>query len=72
MAWLPIPVFLPGESHGQRSLVGYHLQGCKELDITEVTALQTDSLLPEPPGKPQQWKRGAQIDVRLRHMKGAI
>ena len=20
--WLPIPVFLPGESHGQRSLVG--------------------------------------------------
>ena len=22
--WQPIPVFLPGESHGQRSLVGYH------------------------------------------------
>jgi len=22
-AWQPIPVFLPGESHGQRSLVGY-------------------------------------------------
>ena len=21
--WLPIPVFLPEESHGQRSLVGY-------------------------------------------------
>jgi len=21
--WQPIPVFLPGESHGQRSLVGY-------------------------------------------------
>jgi len=21
--WLPIPVFLPGEFHGQRSLVGY-------------------------------------------------
>ena len=21
--WLPTPVFLPGESHGQRSLVGY-------------------------------------------------
>ena len=21
--WLPIPVFLPGKSHGQRSLVGY-------------------------------------------------
>ena len=22
-AWLPTPVFLPGESHGQRSLAGY-------------------------------------------------
>ena len=22
-AWQPTPVFLPGESHGQRSLVGY-------------------------------------------------
>ena len=21
--WLPTPVFLPGKSHGQRSLVGY-------------------------------------------------
>ena len=31
----PTPVFLPGESHGQRSLVGYTLQGCKELDTTE-------------------------------------
>ena len=24
-AWLPTPVFLPGESHGQRSLEGYSL-----------------------------------------------
>ena len=24
------PVFLPGELHGQRSLVGYSLWGCKE------------------------------------------
>jgi len=23
-AWQPTPVFLPGESHGQRSLMGYH------------------------------------------------
>ena len=23
-AWQPTPVFLPGESHGQSSLVGYH------------------------------------------------
>ena len=34
--WKSIPVFLPGESHGQRSLVGYSLWGCKELDTTEV------------------------------------
>ena len=28
------PVFLPGESHGQRSLVGYGLQGLKQSDVT--------------------------------------
>ena len=33
----PTPVFLPGESHGQRSLEGYSPQRHKELDITEVT-----------------------------------
>ena len=36
-AWQPTPVFLPGESHGQRSLVGYRPQGFKELNMTEVT-----------------------------------
>ena len=34
-AWQPTPVFLPGESHGQRSLVRYSPWGCKELDMTE-------------------------------------
>ena len=33
--WLPAPVFLPGESHEQRSLVGYKPQGHKESDRTE-------------------------------------
>ena len=28
-AWQPTPVFLPGESHGQRSLVGYSPWGCR-------------------------------------------
>ena len=32
---LPTPVFLPGESHGQRSLVGHSPQGHKESDTTE-------------------------------------
>ena len=35
----PIPVFLPGESHGQRSLSGCRLYGCTELDMTEATEL---------------------------------
>ena len=35
MAWQPSPVFLPGESHGQRSLVGYSPWGLKESDMTE-------------------------------------
>ena len=30
--WQPIPIFLPGKSHGQRSLVGYNSWGHKELD----------------------------------------
>jgi len=33
--WEPTPVFLPGESHGQRSLAGYGSEGHKELDMTE-------------------------------------
>ena len=35
--WQPTPVFLPGESHGQRSLAGYSPKGHKESDATEVT-----------------------------------
>ena len=31
------PVFLPGESHGKRSLVGYSPWGCTESDMTEAT-----------------------------------
>ena len=34
-AWQPTPVFLPGESHGQRSLEGYNPEGVKELDTME-------------------------------------
>ena len=33
--WLPTPVFLPRESHGQRSLAGYSPWSCKEADTTE-------------------------------------
>ena len=33
--WQPTPVFLPGNFHGQRSLVGYSPWGHKESDTTE-------------------------------------
>ena len=33
--WLPTPVFLPGDSHGQRSLADYSPWGRKESDTTE-------------------------------------
>ena len=35
--WQPTPVSLPGESQGQRILVGGRLWGRTELDTTEVT-----------------------------------
>ena len=38
--WQPTPVFLPGESQGWGSLVGYHLWGHTELDTTEVNLQQ--------------------------------
>ena len=34
MKWQPTSVFLSGESLGQRSLAGYHPEGCRELDTT--------------------------------------
>ena len=46
------PGFLPGKSHGQRSLVGYSPQDQKELDTTE-------RLNPPPPNS----KQGPVIDA---------
>ena len=36
-AWQPTPVFLPGESSGQRRLASYSSWGHKESDATEAT-----------------------------------
>ena len=33
--WQPTPVFLPGQFHGQRSLVGYSPWGYNDVDATE-------------------------------------
>ena len=35
--WQPTPVFLPGESYGQRSLAGYSPWGRKQSEMTEMT-----------------------------------
>ena len=42
--WQPTPVFLPGESHEQRSLVGYSPWGHKESDMTQWLTLSLSSL----------------------------
>ena len=38
--WQPTPAFLPGESQGPGSLVGCHLWGCTESDMTKMTQQQ--------------------------------
>ena len=40
----PTPVFLPGESQGQGSLVGCSIWGCTESDTTEETSQQQSCL----------------------------
>ena len=40
-AWQPTPVFLTGESHGQRSLAGNGPWGSKELDMTDYAHTHT-------------------------------
>ena len=42
--WKPTPVFLPGKSHGQRSLTGYSSWGHKESDTTEFKQAQAQEL----------------------------
>ena len=44
--WQPTPVFLPGESHGQRRLAGYSSRGDKESDTTERLALWGKGAVP--------------------------
>ena len=44
--WRPTPVFLPGKSNGQRSLVGYSSLGCKSW--AQLSDQTTTSLIIEP------------------------
>ena len=45
--WQPTPVFLPGKSQGQRSLVGYSPWGHKELDTAEHACIQIVTIWPK-------------------------
>ena len=47
MKWQPTPVFLPGKSHGQRSLMGYSPWGRMESDMTEQLSTHTHTPVPE-------------------------
>ena len=42
-----VPIFLPEEFHGQKSLVGCSLWGRKELDTTEQPTLESELMVPE-------------------------
>ena len=52
--WQPTPVFLPGESHGQRNLSGYGPWGLKESDMT----------VTKPPPNPQQGRQEKIMEER--------
>ena len=55
-AWQPTPVFLPGESHGQRSLAGYSPWGHKGSDMTErLTRTQEGERSRNPWGQGFRW-----------------
>ena len=48
--WQPTPVFLPGKSHGQRSLAGYSPWDLKRVRLDLVTKQQAWTHSPEIPG----------------------
>ena len=50
--WLLTLVFLPGEFHGQRSLVGHSSRGHKEMDMTEQLILTVTGKISQP------WTKG--------------
>ena len=54
----PTPVFLPGESHGQRSLAGYSPWGRKE---TDMTASEHAHMQSEMGSKPEACKDAGQV-----------
>ena len=71
-AWQPTPIFLPGESHGQRSLAGYSPQGRRRVrdDLTTKQQKLKKCCWPGPGHRPERTKlpanwRGRQLDGAL-------
>ena len=54
--WQSTPVFLPGESHGQRSLVGYSPWTHKELDTSDRVTNTFPFMGRRGWGSPQRWE----------------
>ena len=64
--WQPTPVFLPGESQGQRSLVRCRLWGHTESDTTKVTQQQQQSLSTHTPFKYERLSLLECLDIKTR------
>ena len=62
-AWQPTPVFLPRESHGQRSMVGYSPQGVTESNTTEMTQYVAQQLVNDVVTVSGDLQRGAAIHI---------
>ena len=65
-AWQPTPVFLSGESLGQRSLMGYNPRGRKESDTTEERAHSGKDL----PYNAETLLNALQWPIRERSLRG--
>ena len=65
--WPPTPVFLPGKSHGQRSLVSYSPWGCKRVELDLVTKQQQKMKLVESYRIPSLFNLFAIVKMRCQH-----
>ena len=68
--WQATPVFLPGEPHGQRSLVGYSPWGRKELDMTEAKEHTCVSVPGSGSGHSWAGRSWFKAPTRLQHCSG--
>ena len=58
--WTPAPVFLPGKSHGPRSLAGHSPRGHRESDMTE--RLSTHTHTPEDVGRGRKKRKTLNVN----------